>query len=153
MKQLQTLLFKYLILTFLACFVQLPEKHSVYILYYVLIYTIYSIWVYGDFKDYWRNFGVLLVIAYVLGAEISNAKHPVRAVMVLNQYTYTGNGAARYAAFGGAFFALCQLPLDWDYDSVWQEFPIPFVIMTDLSHSVGLLVEYGIEKYARNKTD
>jgi ABC-type uncharacterized transport system permease subunit len=49
------------------------------------------------------------------------------------------NAAAKGALVGG-LLATTQVPLDWDFESTWQVYPIPILLAMDWGHSTGLIL-------------
>jgi hypothetical protein len=46
-------------------------------------------------------------------------------------------GIAEKITICGFMLALVNYPLDWDYEVPWQVYPFPFLLLGDITHTLG----------------
>ena len=54
-------------------------------------------------------------------------------------------GKSEYLIIFATILATSQLPLDWDYESDWQNYPYPIIFALDVTHSICISLS-GIDK-------
>mmetsp|Transcript_2155 Transcript_2155/g.5423 ORF Transcript_2155/g.5423 Transcript_2155/m.5423 type:complete len:153 (+) Transcript_2155:3097-3555(+) len=123
------------------------QQTPAFIALYTVLFAAFELWL-GlgrNFRTSLKEVGRAWLLVVLFGGGVFDVETSC-LVMVLGLYvslpysTTQVLSAAEKGALIGAFIAATQVPLDWDFESLWQVYPVPMLLCIDWGHTVGLVL-------------